>query len=495
MAEIMDTAIGSPRPSLIYRPKGIVLVIGVVIVLWSLMRGNLTALVLLAVVALFIIGLRKPLWALVALLVSQLTITSFMVPTPFVDISLRLLLFIITIFILRRGFIQREVDLGPGARRLLIPILVLISVGVVANLVNSGFDFAFKDFRIMLTGLLFVIFLPAVIENTTQLKTICGFIFIVITASAVIGIMQHYNFLGMAEATLRPDFLALAGDLRVPGMSESELELAYVLTTAILIVFGIYLTKGVSTNRRFLLMTMVLMISALYFTYTRSALLALVLGLLSIVLYTKKRIKWQLILALTFPAIFFIVQTDVLGQTHFSGRSLWSQEGSAIARPILWQAGVAIAIDNPVLGIGGNRFLRISPQYAYAVDSSLLQWEEDRYWDYKTLGTQAPHNDFLNVWVSYGTVALIAYIWIHFTILRNYFDSYRATKRRFIKGFSLGLAGALVAYVVNSFYHNLSSDLALLWIMAGFSLTTAKLAIKSKTSSQVSQVDAGNINI
>jgi O-antigen ligase len=400
-----------------------------------------------------------------------------MVNLSFVVISLRLLLSLIALLIIGGALIRKEVDLGTGARRLLIPMMLLIVISVVSNLFNVGFDAAFKDFRAMLVGLLFALLLPAMINNTKQLKTICMVIFIVITASAVIGIMQRYNFLGMASATVSPGFVTVSSsDLRVPGMAENELELAYVLPATLIIAFSLYLAKGINSGRTPFLIAMFLMLIALYFTYTRSALFALGLGLISLIIFIKTRIKWHIILIPLFIVIFFFVWTDILGGTYLGGRSERSQMESSVSRSIVWQAGVGIALSNPILGIGADQFVSVSPEYANKVDPKLLQWEEDRYYSWRTLGTTAPHNDFLSIWVSYGTIALVIYIWLHFAIMRNWFESFHISKRRFIKVISLGLAGALVTYIVNCFYHNISSEFPLLWIMAGFSAATLKLA-------------------
>jgi len=101
-------------------------------------------------------------------------------------------------------------------------------------------------------------------------------------------------------------------------------------------------------------------------------------------------------------------------------------------------------------------------------------------------GTEAIHNDFLNMWVSYGTLALLLYLWLYVAILRNFINSYRSSKNQFIRGLSVGLAAALIAYAVNAFYHNLMDTIPLLWILAGFSLAVAKLAIRGTTSVKMS---------
>ena len=156
-----------------------------------------------------------------------------------------------------------------------------------------------------------------------------------------------------------------------------------------------------------------------------------------------------------------------------------------MARDILWQATVAIALDNPIIGIGGDKFIELSPQYVDRVDPVLIQFEEDRYWQYRTLGSDAPHNDFLRTWAYYGSFALLAYIWLLFSIINNSAKSFRKSKNRFIKGISLGIAGALITYVVNSFYHNIASTLPILWILAGLSLAATKLTAKETPVKQL----------
>lgn len=478
----MNTAITTPKPlktDLLSRPRGIIFATGLIIALWILMRGNLLTLVLISIVVLFIIGIKKPLWAVVALLVSQLTVASYMVSTPIGDISLRLLLQVLTLFVLGGAFARREINLGPATRKLIVPILLLMAVAIISDVVNVGFSTAFKDFRSILSGLLFIILMTAVIKDNKQLKNICGITCIIITASATIGIMQHFNILGMNQASLQRGFVIVTN--RVPGMGETELELAYILPVAALVACGIFMKRGISSiNRGLLVVSMVLMVLGLWFTYTRSGLLALGFGLASVLLYLKTRINWQIIFVLSFILIGLLANTDLAGNLFLGGRTENAQTESSVARVILQQASIAVALDHPVLGIGGGQFTTISPQYADSVDPSLLDWEAQRYWSYRTLGKDQPHNDFLMIWLSYGTIALALYLWLFFVVLHNCFRSFRASKNHFIKGLSLGIASALATYVANSFYHNLIVDLPLFWTLAAFSLVATKLAAKER---------------
>jgi len=464
-------------------PQGIALIILVAVVIWSLSPVNPATVALLAVAGLFLLGLRQPVWAMAAILISQLTVTSYMVNPPFaVALTLRLLLLVVVGLVLWRLSAKAKIELGPKAKRVLIPASILIAISVVSNVVNSGFDYAFKDFRSTVVALLIVIFLAAVVRNTKHLKILCAVVFVGITASAVVGLMQHYQFLGLGQNTIIPEFLQSWGSqIRVPGMAETELELAYVLSAAIPAVLGIYLARGVESGmRKLLIVSMILMALALYFTYTRSALLAVVFGLPALVLFLRTRIRGEIILVVALLLIATIAMTGILENQYLGGRSASGQQESTMSRKILWQAGLGISADNPILGIGGGRFREVSVQYTSSVDQSLLSWEQEQYWGYTTLGTEAIHNDYLGVLVSYGILALIAYLWLFIAILRNLLDSHRESTSRFIKGLSIGLAAALVAYGVNAFYHNTMQTLPLLWILAGFSVVTAKLALSSR---------------
>jgi O-antigen ligase len=487
----MNTLNVTSNPRFLYRPKNIFFLVCIIVVLWAIMRDSLSTLIILALTALIIMGIKKPLWAMGALIISQLTLTDFLVPLPFVSISLRLLLLVIIFIIVAKSLFSGELKLGPGARKLIIPMLIFILVTVIANFANIGFDLAFKDFRNLLVGFSFAIFLVAIIQDAKQLKTLGALTVIVITISAIIGIMQHFNILGMANATVYKGWMLNPFDKRIPGIGETELELSYILSAAFIIILCLYFYKGVSSSRRLILLSMILMLPALYFTYTRSALFAVGLALLSLVLFLKTHIKWQIILVILFLVIFFFVQTDILGKSYFSGRSETSQLESTVSRDILWQAAIGIALDYPVLGIGANQFIIVSPRYASSVDPSLIQWENNRYWSWQTLGTLEPHNDYLNVWVSYGTIALVIYIWLHFAILRNLGISFRKAKGPFLKGMSLGLAGALITWVANSFYHNITGTLPLLWMLAGFSMVLVKLTANNKDSEK-KQLNAKN---
>ena len=478
------------KQTMVTGPTKIIVAILVVVAIWIISPLSPATTVLWAVFGIFLFGLNAPLWAVAAIIVSELTISSYMVSTPFgIDISLRLLLVLLTALVLWRLSSRERLYLGPGAKGVLIPASILAGLSVIADLTNSGFASAFKDFRSVLAGLLIIVLLAAVANNLKDLKKLCAVILVGATASALVGIMQHYQFLGTGESTLIPGFLASWGGApRVPGMAETELELSYVLSAAIPVAVGVYLARGVEARTRVVLViSMMTMALGLYFTYTRSALLALGVGLIALIVFAKTRIRGEIVLAALLLAVAFISVYGILEGNYLGGRTAADQDESTVSRKIVWQAGIGIVQDSPIFGIGDDRFLTVSPQYASRVDPTLLSWEEERYWGYRSLGSVQLHNDYLMIWVSYGTIALVMYLWLLVAVLRNFINSYRSSSLSFIRGLSVGLAAALVAYGVNAFYHNCLATMALIWILAGFSVVAAKLSWMEKTKDERTQ--------
>jgi hypothetical protein len=149
-----------------------------------------------------------------------------------------------------------------------------------------------------MVGFLIMCFLPAVIRDVRDFKTITGLAMVIITASAVIGILQHYNILGMQSATLNPHFASqMEGNFRSMGTAESPLIFSYFISVAFTVLLGFFLVKGLNQNLKWQApLALLLMAGALYFTYTRSSLIAIALAAVAVVLFIKTRINSVLIM-------------------------------------------------------------------------------------------------------------------------------------------------------------------------------------------------------
>jgi hypothetical protein len=63
--------------------------------------------------------------------------------------------------------------------------------------------------------------------------------------------------------------------------------------------------------------------------------------------------------------------------------------------------------------------------------------------------------------------------------IKNYVEAFSQTSEPLLKGFALGGLGAVLAFGVNSFFHNLFDSTLLIWLLAGLSLALTKLVFSN----------------
>jgi O-antigen ligase len=149
-----------------------------------------------------------------------------------------------------------------------------------------------------------------------------------------------------------------------------------------------------------------------------------------------------------------------------------NDDGSAAARPVLWSLGLNIAYDHPWLGVGHDEFLKLSPEYENTVSQNLLNKQNAK----DVVGKYAPHNDLINVWLSWGFIAVILYVLFGLAIGKNFYDAFTRAADPLLRGLALGGLAALVGYEINSQFHNLLDSTLTLWILGGLSLALIKLS-------------------
>ncbi len=437
--------------------------------LWIGMQGSSLEkplfLVLVAQVALFLLLLKRPVWAVASLVVGQLTSSDYMLNVGSTAISARLLWAVLVFALFIPLLAQRGITLGRGAKRILLPALVFFTLATLSNWVNTDIAYTIKYLRQAITSLVILLVVPVVIFDRKDIKILASVTLLTAFASAVVAVMQHYSFRGLPVYTLYPGAFAQGRSL---GLTESPIHLNYDLPLVLLLMLGVYLIGGLGRRGKMMLALIALvMAAATYFTYTRSAVLALGIGALSIALLLKGRLRLELLLLLILLGGIFWYYADLRGNRYsllFEGDT-----GSAASRVVLWQAGVAMARDNPLLGVGYDQFIEQSGAYASAVSATYLEMGG-------SLGKQQIHNDFLRVLVSFGLPALLAFLALLLGTFLNYLEAFRRARDNLIRGLSLGAIGALAAYTVNAATHNLMDSVFLLWILAGLSIAIVRLA-------------------
>jgi O-antigen ligase len=429
-------------------------------------------LVLVAQVILFLLLVKRPVWAIASLIVGQFTVSSFKFSIMGIPMSLRLFWAIAAILLLLPLLLRRErrLELGRRTRHIVIPAVLFFTLAVISNFINTDLYTAVRYLREPFTALAIIILIPAAISDESDLKTLSIVAVITCLASAVIALLQHFT--SWSALNLYTDTLASE---RVSGLSGGAFYIGYMFPAVLLPMLAVFFMKGVDTRARIaLILASAIIVAGLYLSYTRSGIYFLAAGLLAVGFYMTGKPKRQLLLSCFVAFAIFFTLVFAAGNRYVQG---FQTEESAAGRLVLWQAALNIASDNPVLGIGVGQFQEVSTSYASTVSLSA----RETLGAGGALGVYQAHNDYLTVWSSFGTLALVAYLWLLIATVINFLVAYRNARTRFLKGLTVGCIGTMVALVLYSFVQNLMDSSMLVWVFGGLSIAAARIS-QSKPS-------------
>jgi O-antigen ligase len=208
--------------------------------------------------------------------------------------------------------------------------------------------------------------------------------------------------------------------------------------------------------------------AASYFTYTRSWAISVGMALVVLAGFYRGQYWREFLIFVVIGATAFWYWSDLQG-TRYTATA--QDDSSAAARPVLWELSVNMAIDHPWTGVGYGQFIKLSPEYTDTVPRELLENQNA----FEVVGKYQPHNDPLDVWVSWGFFALVAYVSLIIIVALNFIHTYRHAADEVIRGLAMGGLAALIAYETNSLFHNFFESSLAFWIIAGFSLVLTKV--------------------
>jgi O-antigen ligase len=196
----------------------------------------------------------------------------------------------------------------------------------------------------------------------------------------------------------------------------------------------------------------------LLLTYTRTALIGTVIGVVVVAFYQSKRLLLGLVIA---GILALVVVPGVSGRftslapTDEAGL----QDNSLGWRLTYWTEVLPLANKNPVTGIGLNET------------------------QYQTDAAKQPHNDFLRAYVETGLLGLGAYVialWAMVALGR------RAVRRTvagtFERGAAAGFLGTAVAFVAVSAVANVISNVVVLWYLFAYAAVASALIRAAETA-------------
>jgi O-antigen ligase len=414
------------------------------------------------------LALNSPAFAVLAPVFTEYSTSAYYLPE---GISLRLLATLLG-FVLGLGGVLRLLS-TPDRRTAWVigPALLLVLIATAINSMFTSIDYTIQYLRYQSTQLMVLLLVAGALQARQDVKRIGLIVLTVAVLSSIVAIWQHYDR-GSAPYVGRNLAFVTFGPSRSIGLNMSFIHLANTLLWVGVGAIGFLLANRWRADRRHiaLLACGVMAIAAVYFTYTRSAMLALGPGLIAMSVFLTLR-RRVLVLAVITGAVvsYFALQgTGIIGVRYYKDAS---KDKSAAVHLALFEVGLRVALDNPILGIGHEAFEKMALEYAGEIETNQTG---DGPSGVSALGSVRPHNDFLLVWMSWGIFGLLAYCGIFGGALLN-FAKAAGSGDPLIRGLAVAGAGGLGAYAANSFFHNYLDSSTLLWVFAGLSIALARL--------------------
>ena len=475
-SRIVDTPTIRPsagrRTRVRWLPTGYVVVaagVAAILTLASVGSTFVTSLLLGLVAGAYVLALHNPAMALAPIIISELSIPGYL---PGSSLSMRLATTLASTLIASVAVLRGINSRDARSRRVLWPAIAFFGVVTVMNFMHSDDAYVFKYFRYQLTQVLALILTAFLIRTRRDLKFLAIVALILGTISGFAAVWQHFE----------PDSaLYAAGDAgvvrgwkgRAIGLSPSPVTLSADTLFVLMPILGILIAGPLLLDRpriRLAAAAAIIFVGS-YFSYTRSALLSIGIGMAVMGLYLRGSrrafvLGSLIVLALMFP---LLEGTGLIARRYYRDTD---EDRSAASHLVAWKVSLAIALDNPITGIGHERYAEVAPEYL-----EVAGVEESDAGGTLSLesGEALPHNDFLNVWFSWGIAAFLAYLALFIGALVNCAVAARSPDL-LIRGLAIGTAGGLIAYGANSTLHNLLDNSAYLFIYAGLSVALARIA-------------------
>ena len=379
-------------------------------------------------------------------------------------LSLRLIVSVGALLVILPIFLREDV-LGRRGWFAFTLALVFVILATASNSANSFiFDATMKYARYLFNFLAVLVVIPAVVRTREDLITLCWIAAYAATLSGMLAVMQHFH----------------VNDLhgfkwgRAPGFSAHPVMLAVQLPVALLPIVTVLILNRVKSPTVIAVLAMCVAVIALgtFFTYTRTALMALAFSPLVLLLYLSGKARKTILVGIVVVAAAFFIHMQS-GDSKFSVSSFsLSADGSASARPILWNIAFSIAKQHMWLGIGREGFRHVGAEFGFALDPTASL-------PGGALGlsdTYDPHNDYIYALVSFGIIGLLLFLSFHVVAWWNLHGALKLSRDWFTRALATGGIAALAGYMVNSAFHNAFDGSLLLGLMLALSVVIHRLA-------------------
>ena len=236
------------------------------------------------------------------------------------------------------------------------------------------------------------------------------------------------------------------------------------LTLPAVFCLGRYFLEG--RKKLFFTVTSILAIFCIIFTFSRGAVIGLLIALIFVGLLKKDKVL------LTFILVFMLIGPFLMPgpvKDWVKNRSSVLEMLLNAERIYIYKTALNMICHHPFIGVGVNTFCG---QYSnYKVNQEYGNTGTSRYYG---------HNNFLHMAGEIGLIGLGVFLWLLFMLFRKWYIIYKPLPDgSFLKIFGLGLIAGVVAFLVNGMTETglyYSKIATLFWIQIGILLAVFKVS-------------------
>lgn len=299
----------------------------------------------------------------------------------------------------------------------------------------------------------FVLLTALVIRDVNVFKTAFWYILIPLIFTVIYTLIRHARY----------DFSFQTVNEQMQPFFRNHVNYACTLAQMIpFVILSISWYKRKSKSRRFLIGTLLLLLVAIYFAYTRSAWLSLLTAGVMYVAIRKKLMGWMLGAGVAAVVGFFVFMsinnnylnyepdyTHTIYHPELEDHLISTFEGedvSSAERIYRWVAGIRMWTDNPIVGYGPGNFYNFYKPYTVTGFETYVSGNPEK---------SSIHNYFLLMLTEQGIVGLIIFIILTLVVLIKGQQIYHQTIQQEDKRYVMAIVLCLVIIYVNTFLSDL----------------------------------------
>ncbi|MDR7237417.1 O-antigen ligase family protein [Neobacillus drentensis] len=308
-------------------------------------------------------------------------------------------------------------------------------------------------------------------------NVISGMVIVSIFIS-IYGILQHYSF----------DFLPRNSAMRgYPGtytFFDNPNFFGSYLVLVLLLTITLYLTVNNNKLSSLYFITVCLNFIALIFSNTRSGYVGVFCGVvfLSIFVVYKRKYLWKKWSLLLLTLGLLLLTIDITEKGHYFNRisSVVSESYSIVSnqttgyegssRYFIWKESLPLVKEYFWTGSGPDTF-----EFIFPATPDELQY----YLGNPNIKVDKAHNEYLQIAITLGTPALLAYLLFLFAVFRKLHQAVKMVTGK-EKIILFGLTSTIIGYLVQAFFNISTVPVApLFWSILGISLAKSNLHLKN----------------